>query len=104
MTAEFRANDPVQVGKRQQKAKLVRENQDADLKALLVRPEFRRFLWQLINERCQVMQSPFNPNGSTQTLNIGRQDVGRELWAAAERVDPKAIPLMMAEYAEAQKA
>lgn len=104
MTDEFRANDPAQVGKRQQKAKLVRENQDADLRTLLTMPEFRRFMWNLIHERCQVMQTPFSPNGSTQTLNIGRSDVGRELWAAIERIDPAVIPKMMVEYRQSLEA
>lgn len=104
MTDEFRANDPEQVKKRQQKSERIRKAQDDDLSELLKLPGFRRFLWHLIHERCQVMQSPFSPNGSTQTLNIGRQDVGRELWALIERADPAMIPRMMVEYQESLKA
>lgn len=103
MTDEFRANDPAQVKQRQKKAERIREFQESDLRKLLSEIEFRRFLWHLICERCQVMQSPFSPNGSTQTLNIGRQDVGRELWAAVERIDPAVIPRMMVEYQESLK-
>lgn len=104
MSEEFRANDPAQVKKRQQKSERIAEHQQADLRKLLEQIEFRRFMWQLICERCQVMQSPFSPNGSTQTLNIGRQDVARELWAMLERADPSVIPRMMIEYQESLKA
>lgn len=102
--SDYRANDPQQVKKRQQKLDRIAEQQQADLRRLLEFIEFRRFMWQLICERCQVMQSPFSPNGSTQTLNIGRQDVGRELWAMLERTDPAVIPRMMIEYQESLKA
>lgn len=99
----FNAADPKQVQKREKKAKRQQEDRDADLKELLQLPSFRRWIWNLACDRCQLFQSPFNPNGSTQTLNIGRQDVGRELLAEIERIDPKLVPQIMTEYAESLK-
>lgn len=104
MTEVHNAADEKSVKKRQDKAKRLQDNRDADLRELLRLPAFRRFIWHLICERCSVMQSPFNPNGSTQTLNIGRQDVGRELWDAIEKIDAVQIPAIMLEYAESLKA
>lgn len=103
MTEAYRANDPQAVKKRQTKAKTAHELQVDEIRALLKNESFRRFVWRYINETCGVMRSPFSPNGSTQTLNIGMQDAGRKLWAEIEEADPNAIPLMMCEYAEAQK-
>jgi hypothetical protein len=99
---EYRANDPRQVNKRKEKAKTEREKQIDELRDLLHNEAFRRYIWRHINETCGVMRSAFSPNGSTQTLNIGMQDAGRRMWAEIEEADPKAIPLMMCEYAEAQ--
>lgn len=98
----YNAADPRQVKKRADKAKKAAERNDDDLAKLLGQPEFRRFVWSLICERCQIFQSPFNPNGSTQSVNIGRQGVGLELLAEIERVDARLVPQMMIEYAEAK--
>lgn len=99
---KFQANNPQHVAERKQKAKLQAEQQEADLRELLNLPAFRRYLWRHINKTCHLFETPFSPNGSTQTLNIGFQDVGRTLWAEVERVDAAMIPKMMLEYREAQ--
>lgn len=104
MTEEYRANDPVQVKKRTEKAKRKDDENLADLRELLKLPGFRRYVWRHINETCCLMRDPFNPNGSTQTLNIGMQSVARALWAEIEKADPAAIPQMMVEYQESLKA
>lgn len=97
----FQANDPAQVKKRETSQKLKLEQQREDMKKLLAMPEFRRFVWRHIHETCKLMHTPFHPNGSTQTLNIGMQDVARALWTEIEQIDAKVIPLMMTEYLEA---
>jgi hypothetical protein len=102
--APYNAADAKQVKKRTDKAKLAADQRDDEFKQLLEQPAFRRFLWNHICVRCQVFQSPFNPNGSVQTLNVGRQDVGRELFADVERVNPTLIPQMMTEHAEARRS
>jgi hypothetical protein len=102
--APFNAADPAQVRKRQRTAKDAQEQQALDLAGLLKLPEFRRYVWRHMNESCGMLRSASSPNGSIQSQNIGMQDVGRILWAEIERVDAKAIPQMMVEYAEQQSA
>lgn len=103
MAEPFQANDPQQVKAKKQKAKSAAEHQLNDLRVLLVQPEFRRFIWRHMHESCGLMRSPFTPNGSVQTYNIGMQDLARILWAEIERADATVIPKMMTEYAESQK-
>jgi hypothetical protein len=98
----YRANDPKQVESAKAKQKRAQKRQDDDFRKLLATPEFRRWLWTLMNERCQIMQTPYSSNGSAMSHAAGRGDIGRELWAAIEQVDPKLIPQMMLEYAESQ--
>lgn len=100
----YNAADPKQVKERTRKADRQQEHRDDDLRELLKLAAFRRFIWHLICERCQIYTSPFHPNGSTQTLNIGRRDVGLELFATIERIDAALIPQLMNEYRESLKA
>ncbi len=102
--ATYNAADSAQVKKRQRTAKDAADQQLLELKHLLDIPEFRRYLWRHMNETCGVLRSASSPNGSIQSQNIGMQDVARILWAEVERVDPKAIPRMMSEYAERTEA
>ncbi len=101
--SEVKTNDPAQVGRAKAREKRVLEAQAEDLKQLLELPAFRRYMWRLIGERCGILSSPGSNNGSIQSANVGRQDVGRELWAEIEAVDPLLIPRMMTEHYEAQK-
>lgn len=87
--------------KEREKRKL--DQQADDLTALLELPAFRRFVWRLIGERCKLLESPGSNNGSVQSANVGRQDVGRELWADIEAIDPLLIPKMMTDTFEALK-
>jgi hypothetical protein len=98
----YRANDPKQVEGKKSKLERARKRQEDDFRKLLSQIEFRRWLWTLMNERCQIMVTPYSSNGSAMSHAAGRGDIGRELWAAIEAVDPKLIPQMMLEYAESQ--
>lgn len=98
----FNAGSVKQVKERNRKIDLRQQQTDQDLRDLLNNPQFRRYIWQVINEKCGLMRTPFNPNGTNQTYFIGRQDVGRELWAELARIDPKVIPQMMLEHHQAQ--
>lgn len=93
----FNAADPEAVRERKRTAKDALEVQREELGKLLKVPEFRRYVWRLIG-RCKLLESPHSANGSLQSVNIGRQDVGRELWAEIESADPFAIPEMMVEH------
>jgi hypothetical protein len=97
------ASDPKAVAKAKRKAEEAIEQQRLDLQGLLKLPEFRRYVWRLIGERCKFLESPGSSNGSVQSVNIGRQDVAREVWAEIELADPLAIPTMMRETFEANK-
>jgi len=99
----YEANNPKAVESRKQKEKQRLEQQQSDLKTLLAMPEFRRYVWRHMNETCGMMKSSASPNGSTQSLNIGMQDVARALWAEIETIDALMLPLMMTEHHEAQK-
>lgn len=103
MTESVRTNDTASVGRAKAREKRQLEQQEADLKALLELPAFRRYVWRLIGERCGLLTSPGSNNGSIQSANVGRQDVGRELWSEIEAADPLVIPKMMIEHYEAQK-
>lgn len=92
-----------QVESAKAREKRVLDQQANDLKTLLGLPAFRRYVWRLIGERCKLLESPGSNNGSIQSANVGRSDVGRELWAEIEAVDPLLIPKMMVETFEAQK-
>ena len=98
------ASDPKTVAKAKRRAEDVQEQQRLDLQGLLKLPEFRRYVWRLIGERCKFLESPGSSNGSVQSVNIGRQDVARELWAEVEQADPLAIPKMMVEHYNDSKA
>lgn len=99
----FNAADEKQVRARQRTAKDLLEQQREDIRSLLAIPEFRRFIWRLIGERCKLFESPGSTNGSLQSANVGRADVARELWAEIESVDALMIPKMMTETFEAMK-
>lgn len=103
MTEPVRTNNEASVARAKAREKRQLEQQADDLKALLGMPAFRRYVWRLIGERCGLLNSPGSNNGSVQSANVGRQDVGRELWAEIESVDPLVIPKMMVETYEAQK-
>jgi hypothetical protein len=94
----FNAADEQQVRDRKRTAKDAIEVQREDLKALLDQPAFRRFIWRHLHVTCGIMQSPGSTNGTLQSMQIGKQDVGRALWAEIEGVDPLVIPLMMGEH------
>lgn len=98
------ASDPKAVAKAKRKADEVIEQQRIDLQGLLKLPEFRRYVWRLIGQTCKFLESPGSSNGSVQSVNIGRQDVAREVWAEIETADPLAIPKMMTETYAAQEA
>lgn len=96
--------DPKKVKAKADKSKRQQDNRDEDFRWLLAQPQFRRWVWHVIHhtDYCALMQTPWNPNGSTQTLNIGMQEIGRKLHANIERIDARLIPQMMLEYHEAQ--
>lgn len=99
----YNAADPAQVKRAQQKSKDAQDQKRSDLKALLQLPEFRRFIWEVIHEKCKLMVSPFSTNGSAMTHAVGMQELAKQLWTDIEAVEPLAIPKMMTEYYQSKQ-
>jgi hypothetical protein len=97
------AADPQAVQRQKKKTKDQTQQQADDVRALLQLPEFRRYVWRHMNATCGLMRSAAHPNGSQQSLQIGMQSVGLQLWTEIEAVDPLMIPKMMTEYHESLK-
>ena len=103
MVETYKTNSPKQLEERREKERRAIELREADLRLLLDMPEFRRYVWRHMCETCGMMKSGASPNGSTQSINIGMQDVARALFAEIESIDAMKIPQMMTEYYEGQK-
>lgn len=92
------AADPKKIKEKSDRDRRLKEDRENDLRELLALPGFRRYVWRHVHETCKVMESAFNPNGSVQSLNLGMQSVGVQLWKEVEAIDPEIIPTMMIEY------
>lgn len=97
MAERYNSGDPRQTAERRKAQEDERLRNIHELRGLLRIPEFRRYLWRVIGTTCRVLQTPMNSNGSQQSYNIGRGDVGRELWEEIEDADAAAIHEMMRE-------
>lgn len=97
------AGNAESVAEQKRKAKLATDQQEADLRTLLKMPEFRRYVWRHMGSTCGLMETCASPNGSVQSMNIGKRDVAISLWAELERIDPLVIPLMMQETFQAKQ-
>ena len=61
--------------------------------------EGRRFVWGVLS-KTSLMQTPFHPEPTTMAYNVGKGDVGRELFADIQRVVPDLYLTMMKEAKE----
>lgn len=103
MPEPYKTNSPKKLEELREKERKAIELREKDLRHLLTLPEFRRYIWRHMCETCGMMRSSASPNGSTQSINIGMQDVARAMFAEIETIDALSIPLMMTEHYEAQK-
>jgi hypothetical protein len=92
------AADPEQVEKAGKKVGLQRENELADLKAVLAMPQGRRFIWRLICH-CSVFESIWHPSALIHA-NAGRQDVGHFILVEVNEANEEALFQMMRENKE----
>ena len=92
------AADPEQVEKAAKKVGLARENELADLKAVLAMPQGRRLLWRLLTH-CSVFESIWHPSALIHA-NAGRQDVGHFIMAEITEANEDALFQMMKENKE----
>lgn len=77
------AADPKQVKSGKKKAKLRREQELFDLKALLETPQGRRVMWRLLAKA--GMFNSIYESSSRIYYNAGRQDYGFWLWSELEK-------------------
>ncbi len=92
------AADRKQVERAHKKTTRDRDQEQADLRAILALPTGRRVLWRLL-EDCKVFASIWHPSALIH-FNEGRRDVGLKLMAAISRADDQALLQMMAEAAQ----
>jgi hypothetical protein len=78
------------------RAKLARDNDDADFKWLMGSKRGRRIVSGLLNEAC-FNQSPFNHNAMQMSFATGRQTVGIKLFGLINRLCPELYPVMIKE-------
>jgi hypothetical protein len=64
------------------------ERRRADLRAILTLPEGRRFLLDLIERRCGVSGTGFDPSGSMTYFLCGQRSVGIELREDMKALEP----------------
>lgn len=69
---------------------------DADLRALMERPAFRRWLLRLVN-RSGILQSTFGPDSRTAAYMDGRRSLGLELLKEADAIEPHALARILSE-------
>lgn len=89
------AADREQVKNAERKARWSREDEVADVKALLKLPEGRRFFWRYLSE-CSVFKTSFTGNSQT-FFNEGERNVGLKLMADINEADPEAYIVMLRE-------
>jgi hypothetical protein len=81
--------------------KLALVQREADLKELLSLPSGRRFLWDLIDRRCNVHGTGYSASGSETYFLLGQRDVGVTLRGDIQRADHKAYARMLIESVSA---
>ena len=92
----FNAADPDQVDAARRTERMKREQEAADIKALLADPAGRRVLWRLL-DHCGVFRSSFTGHGARDAFNEGTRNVGLFLMAEITGADPDAFVTMLKE-------
>jgi hypothetical protein len=94
------ASDESKVAEQGQKEKLVRQQEIADLKAILSTAHGRRLWWRVL-DKAGVLRTSFDHSGSVTAFNEGRRSIGLWAWAEMESAMPEAYVAMLAEQREA---
>jgi hypothetical protein len=92
------AADKKQVDNAKKREKLRRDNELADLRAVLDTVEGRRLLWRLLG-KFKWGQSTFDQVPSQMAFNVGMQNAGNFLMAEIVEADQTKLLLMMQESA-----
>ena len=95
MVNEIDVGDKDQVTGRKTKAQLQKEREREELRQLLGRYDFRRFLWNTLSA-CGVYKISFTGNSQT-FFNEGKRDIGLRLIEEIFDADPSAYTKMRIE-------
>jgi hypothetical protein len=95
------ASDAEQVGNAKLTEKVRRENELADMRAVLATPEGRRVLWRQLSQ-CGLFES-ITVQSSEIYVRSGRRDAGLALIAEITQADPQAYLLMQREAARLEE-
>lgn len=94
------ASNPRQVKDAKIRDQLRRENELADVKALMETPVGRRYIWRYI-QVCRPMSDPFTGNSET-FRNCGLQTIGKMMFAEVLENCPE-LYMLMAREAKARE-
>lgn len=76
--------------------KLLRENEETDIKWLVSTKRGRRIVWRML-EQAGVFKLSFNTNSMMMAFNEGNRNAGNRLLATVQECSPESIVLMMKE-------
>jgi hypothetical protein len=82
---------------KRQAEQLLSRQRVADLKELLSMPLGRRFLWDLVDYRCNAHGTGYSSSGSELYFNTGQRSVGVALLKDIRDLDPKSYVTMLQE-------
>ena len=81
---------------RELRERLVRENEEADIKWLMGNKRGRRVIWRLLDQ-AGVFRSSFNTNAMTMSFAEGHRNYGLRILALIHSQCPELYPTMMKE-------
>ena len=81
---------------RELRERLVRENEEADIKWLMGNKRGRRIIWRLLDQ-AGVFRSSFNTNAMTMSFAEGHRNYGLRILALIHSQCPELYPTMMKE-------
>lgn len=96
------ASAPESVAAQQKRLEREAEARESDLRFLMSRPEFRRFVWKLVAD-AGVFRRPRVLNAEGYVLQ-GRAEIGLEVWRELTQVTPAAVIEMMQTAMNEEKA
>ena len=84
---------------RELRERLVRENEEADIKWLMGNKRGRRIIWRLLDQ-AGVFRSSFNTNAMTMSFAEGHRNYGLRILALIHSQCPELYPAMMKEQTD----
>jgi hypothetical protein len=89
---------------RRKQDELRKEQREEDWRQIMALPAGRRWLWRLLEERCQVWGLSFNVDAALERLSEGRRSIGVELIRECQRLARAEYVRMLTEQLESREA